>query len=499
MPAIVTVTVGGSGADYSTLSAAEAGEQADFVTLDQIVRVECREVNDTTSMTFSGSTTDATRYWDIVGDNATGIWSDSHYRRVATGDGPRISFNDGYVRLRNLQFHITINDTFTRGLFQGTGSLPAASERWVDRCILRCTNTSTGTTIGARIGTMGGGTAHRFLVRNTVVYGDWHIGFQDDGTSTVFYHNVTVNGASTAGFQSGFSNHSRARNCRATSCASPFGPRTWNSGSNYNLTDGTGAPGANSVNSAVVDYVNAATGDFRLDVDDDGINAGTDLSADADLAVTVDIGGTARPQGAAFEIGAWEVVVSGTPEGGSNAPVTISTTGGGTKIAEGGSVSTVGVSTTGGGQKVAAGGSNAGVAVATTGAGTATKAGGSEATVAVSTTGGAAKVAQGGAASTVTVTTTGGGTTIRQGGSSAPVSISTTGAGLKIGQGGSIAIVEITAQGIAAAVIPLPASLSATLTATVGVSAVLSRLVGVSATATPDLSLTATLTPGGDA
>jgi len=60
-------------------------------------------------------------------------------------------------------------------------------------------------------------------------------------------------------------------------------------------------------------FVNPGINDFRLDsTDTEALDEGTDLSADA-YPITTDIAGTARPSGAAYDVGAYEVVVIPSP------------------------------------------------------------------------------------------------------------------------------------------------------------------------------------------
>lgn len=89
----------------------------------------------------------------------------------------------------------------------------------------------------------------------------------------------------------------------------------------HNITSGTDSFGTNSlteVTSSEV-FVDAANSDFRNVDTSSAIDAGTDLSSDMDA---VDIIGTSRPQGDAWDIGAFEYVSAGT----TVAPTTTSPT-----------------------------------------------------------------------------------------------------------------------------------------------------------------------------
>ncbi|MFO7740592.1 MAG: choice-of-anchor Q domain-containing protein, partial [Desulfatiglandaceae bacterium] len=73
----------------------------------------------------------------------------------------------------------------------------------------------------------------------------------------------------------------------------------------YNISSDTTAPGTNSlINQVATDlFTDPANGDFTLKSGSNAIDAGTDLSSEMDA---VDITGETRPQGTAWDIGAFE-------------------------------------------------------------------------------------------------------------------------------------------------------------------------------------------------
>ena len=91
-----------------------------------------------------------------------------------------------------------------------------------------------------------------------------------------------------------------------------FNGANFHADSNYNISDvASDAPGANSKNSTSVSFVSAANKNFLLQANDTAAkDAGTNTVTSDISATSTDILGTARPQGAAFDIGAHEV--SGT-------------------------------------------------------------------------------------------------------------------------------------------------------------------------------------------
>lgn len=91
------------------------------------------------------------------------------------------------------------------------------------------------------------------------------------------------------------------------------GGASFDAASDYNLSDrAADAPGANSKNSTSVSFVATGSNNFHLNSGDTGAgNSGVDLSADANLVVTTDIDGAARPTGAnTVDMGADEGVVT---------------------------------------------------------------------------------------------------------------------------------------------------------------------------------------------
>ena len=113
-----TRTVKPSGGDYTTLSAWEAGEQADLPSLDEIRQAECYAMQDTTAVTIDGWTTDATRYIRIFaapGAEARVPYDTTNaYRLEVTDVNGMVLVNEAFVRIERLQFKLT---TSTNNIF----------------------------------------------------------------------------------------------------------------------------------------------------------------------------------------------------------------------------------------------------------------------------------------------------------------------------------------------------------------------------------------------
>lgn len=109
-----TRTVKSSGGDYTTLSAWEAGEQADLTSVNEIRRAECYVLTgnaaDTTAANISGWTTDATRYIAVQPSTANrhaGTWSTTKYRLSVGASTYALSIAANHVRINGLQVERT--------------------------------------------------------------------------------------------------------------------------------------------------------------------------------------------------------------------------------------------------------------------------------------------------------------------------------------------------------------------------------------------------------
>lgn len=126
-----TKTVKESGGDYTTLSAWEAGRQADIVAGDRIELASIEESwtnPDTTSVTISGWTTDATRYICIT--NSTSKHDGKQYASPSTcyrlepaSNNNAVTISEEYVRIYGLCVKITVSSATYAGYI--VQSIPA--------------------------------------------------------------------------------------------------------------------------------------------------------------------------------------------------------------------------------------------------------------------------------------------------------------------------------------------------------------------------------------
>jgi len=303
------VDAGGAG-DYSTLSAAEVAKQADIVAADKVMVFECRSSDSSTdpsSAVFSGWTTDATRWIEVIGtESHGGKWNTSDYRIVvgsahvvqtASGGGAANFF------LRNLQIESTGG---------GNGvmlqQLPSAQSA-VERCIVR--QTGGASNVGIYIGIHG-----PFGLSNNIVY-DWATGINfaaDPITKQQFAHSNTIHACTTGINSASTLSLQVVKNTIADDCTDGFLAGTgWHADSDYNASDiASDAPGGNSQNGTDTTFVDEGNDDFHLSTSDTvSLDNGLDISGDSDYAVTVDNENTTRT--GSWDIGAHQATAaSGT-------------------------------------------------------------------------------------------------------------------------------------------------------------------------------------------
>ena len=131
------------------------------------------------------------------------------------------------------------------------------------------------------------------------------IGTWSTSSHTVYVYNNTVQNA-VIGYHRNNTEIYVAKNNIAQDCTTDGFTGTFDAASNYNNSDfASDAPGANSTTGEVT-FLDEANDNFHLGAADAyALNAGTDLSADSNLAVTDDVDG--QPRTGTFDIGADEV------------------------------------------------------------------------------------------------------------------------------------------------------------------------------------------------
>ena len=317
MPTTDTVVIAASGGDYTSLFSAEAAEQGDYVTADKIMEYSHQLAGDTTAVTFSGSTTDATRYIRVFAPSGwrhAGVWDAAKsYIEKNSGAGVPyavIQINDNFVKLEYLQVKKSLNSNFETGIraLHGTGGVVT-----IESCIVRGLGTETAQWA---LGILGPTAANTLNVLNSICY-DYAgsnagcIYLQTTSGSTYLYNNTMVSapkGIAAAGTVI-------AKNNLIRSCATAASG-TFAAGTDYNATDNasmgytvTGSGNTHDRVGAFFTFTDESGDDFSLaDADGGAKRYGVDLSGDANLPFSTDITGATRS--GTWDIGAHQHVSS---------------------------------------------------------------------------------------------------------------------------------------------------------------------------------------------
>ena len=308
-----TIKPTGQGGDYTTLSAWEAGEQADLVALDEYrigeIDGDWSATSETADVAINGSITDSTRYLEIraIGTaRHNGKWDDTKYKIVLETAGYLVGMliiEDPYTKVSGIQIKTSSNaNADHRGLVINSQFMYA--------------------TINSVIVMKGSGN----YLREAFEDGQYHsnssfinclaigtvYGFHFGGTNvyeTQLLYNCTAVNCSY-GYYVFSTSIKIAKNCIAQNCGDAY-YGTFDTGTTNNISDMGDAPGTSPINGTVL-FIDAANGDFRLSPYDTVAQfAGSNLYADATYAVTTDIDGNSRGSAtASFDIGASHATTS---------------------------------------------------------------------------------------------------------------------------------------------------------------------------------------------
>lgn len=330
----------GSGGDYSTLQAWEDASPANLVTSDQVWQGQLISAATALSvnggiLSVGGSTVDATRYKELTTapgasfvDHASKLtntlrWNSSNGASIecASSYSHGIDSTEAYFRISKLQIR-----SFSASMSGKSVVRMSATNCSIDKCIIESgadqavgfndTNCKASNSLIVRRATGSGSILT--AVGRTDLYNCTLAVPSDVASVTYGLRVVYVSGTSTTS------------NCAifgATTCVSSTGTLTNTTGRTNQATPPTGFTQVAYDTSSGSGFENTLLGthDFRIKSSSALIDVGTTDATNA----AADIVGTSRPQGSAYDVGAWEyssggsAALAGTASGAATATGTM--------------------------------------------------------------------------------------------------------------------------------------------------------------------------------
>lgn len=315
MTTTVVKTVGTATRDYSTLQAWEDASPADLVAVDQIWQGQCYNDSEfTAGLSVAGTTTSATQYKELTvaagqsfSDNASVQTNALRYNQA---NGVGLSVAGGYstaIRVTDINFRMSEMQAKVSSDAYPYDNNTASTAHVLDKCIFQQSGSngacarfrggslsnsllmknSAGTSKAGITGSYGAGTLTNCTIVRPTTYAAGGTGIAAGPGFTFTLKNCAVFGftADTSGTIS------------ATTCYTDDStPTTGFTTTTYDTSTGSGFQNTAST-----------TADFRIKSGSALLDVGT---TDTTYAAN-DIAGTARPQGSAYDVGCWELVVSG--------------------------------------------------------------------------------------------------------------------------------------------------------------------------------------------
>jgi len=338
-----------SGGDYTTQAAFEAGEQTDLVAegVALVGKISGSfAAAETTTVTYAGSSWYTCRgnglkvYTLDDGARHPGRWSDTAYRIIVTANE--------CIRLESPVRHIWIDgqQLFTNhstSPYDGVHSSVNDSSSHPEALIEVSNNImKSDGTAGGKCGgfhsewAYGYNTANRIWKNIIYDFGNGG-GYKESGimcrTGDFWVYRNTIDRCRYGVYDDGNGADITAKgNIALVYGTTPVCYQgTFNANSTNNLASDATAPGSNPINNATPVFVDQANDDYHLDMTDtDAMQAGLDLSADAEIPITDDIDGhglKAVPDVGADEYRELEVKVRVRPTGGDYTTLAAANTG----------------------------------------------------------------------------------------------------------------------------------------------------------------------------
>ncbi|MBI2450782.1 MAG: hypothetical protein HYV52_00365 [Parcubacteria group bacterium] len=308
---------GNVGRWYASISAWEAGRQGDLVIRNAVERglPYYDGAADTTEVTIDGWTTDATHYIEIfvpISERHNGKWDTGKYRMEVNTFKGVATIKERHVRIDGLQIAVG-GDQTPRGIYATVGAEGAGSDVRISNNIIK--NTSTVINYFPAAGIYSDTDNQVLKIWNNIVY-DFSIGTGGSTASHGIYpadflgsvyvsNNIVYN--NYYGIRHGW-NSTILKNNIANGNTTDYFEGVVHASSSNNISQDATSPNT-TLRNKTVPFVDATNKDFHLEFRDGtgnpAMNAGTDLSADANLAFSTDIDNDARSS--TWDIGADDV------------------------------------------------------------------------------------------------------------------------------------------------------------------------------------------------
>jgi hypothetical protein len=316
------VTIKSSGGNYTSLSAAEAGEQDDYVSDDVWMHYSCYSMEDATAVTFSGSTTDLTRYILVdtpASERHSGKWSASKYRLVVTDADVITVDNELCIRFDGLQLEV-MSPTAIRKVINFCNAPSNDFDYRVSKTIIRSSDYGANRCNGIDFYFTGPSRTGTLKIWDCLFYDLAGIDVYIHDTCTPYFYNNTViclyYGFSIGTF-SGIAVNNLFTTPSAWSCYGTFA-----AGTDYNITSDiygigytvTGGGNTHDHDSHTYTFVDADNDDYHLASTDAGA-IGFGMTDPGSGLFSDDIDGNTRS--APWDVGADEYVAGGTLSGSS--------------------------------------------------------------------------------------------------------------------------------------------------------------------------------------
>ena len=304
-----------AGTNYTSLTAWEAAQQRNLVTADEIAKADCRTSSataDSSAFVIAGwANVSNTQYvWINAMADHNGVWDTSVYFLELSNSSNIFQVGPEFTRVFGIQGNNT-HDT-GRVFISASTTEPV----YFDKCIAKTTSSAKN---GKGYAFSGSQVQPR--IKNCLAY-DFSgttsgTGFQIASPTigpdkAYLYHNTAVD--CWIGFESLAGASIVGKNNLAQGCADGFlATSAWEGNTDYNCSDvDSDAPGGNAVTGSVT-FENEGADIFRLGSSDTtALDAGVNLSGDANLPVADSVEGVVRPEGSTSDIGYSEFASAST-------------------------------------------------------------------------------------------------------------------------------------------------------------------------------------------